>query len=147
MISLLRDYQLKIKKFYSALTRFDECYKLILFYDDEQMRMEILALHTGKEIRGALSKGHGALFFSATLSPVHYYRSCLGGEAQDGALAVESPFASEQLSVCIMDKISTRFSECEDTLGAVCRAIAATVSARRGNYMVFSPSFAYSEAL
>lgn len=147
MISLLRDYQLKIKKFYSALTRFDECYKLILFYDDGKMRMEILALHTGKEIRSALGKGHGALFFSATLSPVHYYRSCLGGEAQDGALAVESPFASEQLSVCIMDKISTRFSEREDTLGAVCRAIAATVSARRGNYMVFSPSFAYSEAL
>ena len=46
-----------------------------------------------------------------------------------------------------MDKISTRFSEREDTLGAVCRAIAATVSARRGNYMIFSPSFAYSEAL
>lgn len=46
-----------------------------------------------------------------------------------------------------MDKISTRYSERVDTLGAVVRAIAATVSAKRGNYMVFSPSFAYSEAL
>ena len=46
-----------------------------------------------------------------------------------------------------MDRISTRYSEREDTLLAVCRAIAATVSAKRGNYMVFSPSFAYSEAL
>ena len=46
-----------------------------------------------------------------------------------------------------MDKISTRFSERERTLEAVCRAIAATVSARRGNYMIYAPSFAYSEAL
>ena len=147
LIFTLREYQMKIRKFASALSRFDECYKLIIFYDDGEMRLEILSLHTGKEIHAKINKGHGSLFFSATLSPLHYYRSCLGGEAQDGALSVESPFASEQLSVCIMDKISTRFSEREDTLGAVCRAIAATVSARRGNYMVFSPSFAYSEAL
>ena len=147
LVRILREYQLKIKKFASALSRFDECYKLIIFYDDGVMKLEILSLHTGKEIRSMINKGHGALFFSATLSPIHYYRSCLGGEAQDGILSVESPFAEEQLSVSIMDKISTRFSEREDTLGAVCRAIAATVSARRGNYMVFSPSFAYSEAL
>ena len=147
LVRILREYQLKIKKFASALSRFDECYKLIIFYDNGEMRLEILSLHTGKEIRSMINKGHGALFFSATLSPIHYYRSCLGGEAQDGILSVDSPFSEEQLSVSIMDKISTRFSEREDTLGAVCRAIAATVSARRGNYMVFSPSFAYSEAL
>ena len=147
LVSILREYQLKIKKFAAALSRFDECYKLIIFYDDGAMRLEILSLHTGKEIRERINKGHGALFFSATLSPIHYYRSCLGGEAQDTVLNVDSPFAEEQLSVSIMDKISTRFSERDDTLGAVCRAIAATVSARRGNYMVFSPSFAYSEAL
>ena len=147
LVRIIREYQLKIKKFAGALSRFDECYKLIIFYEDGEMRFEILSLHTGKEIRSMINRGHGALFFSATLSPVHYYRSCLGGEAQDGILSVDSPFANEQLSVAIMDKISTRFSEREDTLGAVCRAIAATVSARRGNYMVFSPSFAYSEAL
>ena len=147
LVYILREYQLKIRKFAGALSRFDETYKLIIFYDDGEMRLEILSLHTGKEIRNMVNRGHGALFFSATLSPIHYYKSCLGAEAQDGALSVESPFAKEQLAVCIMDKISTRFSERDDTIGAVCRAIAATVSAKRGNYMVFSPSFAYSEAL
>ena len=62
-------------------------------------------------------------------------------------LEVSSPFDPSQLSVCIMDKISTRFSEREDTLIAVMQTVAATVSAKRGNYMVFCPSFAYSEAL
>ena len=62
-------------------------------------------------------------------------------------LEVSSPFDPSQLSVTIMDKVSTRFSEREDTLGVVCRVIAATVSAKRGHYMIFSPSFAYNEAL
>jgi Rad3-related DNA helicase len=85
--------------------------------------------------------------FSATLSPLDYYRSILGGERHDDTLEVNSPFDPSQLSVCIMDRISTRYSERVDTLPAVVQAVAATVSAKRGNYMIFSPSFAYSDAL
>lgn len=147
LISYLREYRLRIQKFHRAMSRFDDTYKLIIFLEDREMRLEILALHTGSAIRKMISRGHGALFFSATLSPANYYRASLGGEGSDQTLEVESPFATEQLAVAIMDKISTRYSEREDTILAVCRAIAATVSARRGNYMVFSPSFAYSQAL
>ena len=71
----------------------------------------------------------------------------LGGERRAEVIETPSPFDSGQLCVSIMDKISTRFSERERTLEAVCRAIAATVSAKRGNYMIYSPSFAYSDAL
>jgi Rad3-related DNA helicase len=46
-----------------------------------------------------------------------------------------------------MDRISTRYSERDRTLSAVSRAIAAAMSAKRGHYMVFCPSFEYSEAL
>ena len=78
---------------------------------------------------------------------MYYYRAVLGDDRTSDMLEVASPFDPSQISVSIMDKISTRLSERDDTLGAVCRVIAATVSAKRGNYMIFSPSFAYSEAL
>ena len=71
----------------------------------------------------------------------------LGADGAAECLTLPSPFDSSQLSVCIMDKISTRFSEREETLSAICRVIAATVSAKRGKYMIFSPSFDYSERL
>ena len=58
-----------------------------------------------------------------------------------------SPFAPEILSVSIVDTVSTRYSEREKTLPSVCRVVASTLSARRGNYIVFSPSFEYAEAL
>ena len=117
------------------------------FLDWGRNFFKLFCLDTSPVIRERLNKGHSALMFSATLSPLGYYRSVLGGERSDDILEVNSPFDPSQLSVCIMDKISTRYSEREDTLQAVCRAVAATVSAKRGNYMVFSPSFAYSEAL
>lgn len=146
-LSYLRNYYYKIKKYADIMARFDSSYKLIIFYDDGEIRTRLFCLDTAPIIRERLSLGHSAVLFSATLSPLDYYRSVLGGERSDEMLEVNSPFDPSQLSVCIMDKISTRYSERVDTLGAVCTAVAATVSAKRGNYMVFSPSFAYSDAL
>ncbi len=146
-LACLRSYYYKIKKFADILAAFDDAYKLFIFYNDGEIIAKLFCLDTSPVIRQRLNKGHGAVLFSATLSPLSYYRSVLGGDRSDEILEVNSPFDPSQLSVCIMDRISTRYSEREDTLPAVCRAIAATVSAKRGNYMVFSPSFAYSEAL
>ena len=146
-LAYLRSFYYKIKKFSDILSRFDSSYRLFVFCDDGKIRAKLYCVDTAGVIRQGLNKGHGAVLFSATLSPLSYYRAVLGGDRSDEILEVNSPFDPSQLSVCIMDRISTRYSEREDTLLAVCRAIAATVSAKRGNYMVFSPSFAYSEAL
>ena len=143
----IRSYLYTVKRFRDVAARFDECYKLFTFYEKGAIRVKLYCLDTAPNIRERLKKCHGSVLFSATLSPLDYYRAVLGGERSDDTLEVSSPFDPSQLSVTIMDKVSTRFSEREDTLGAVCRVIAATVSAKRGHYMIFSPSFAYSEAL
>lgn len=146
-VSFLREYYYRLRKLDYILTSFDDSYEMLLFYEDGELKMKLYCLDTGPVIRKRLSLGHGAVLFSATLSPLGYYKQILGGERSDASLEVSSPFDPSQLSVSIMDKISTRSSERERTLGAVVRVIAAAISARRGNYMVFSPSFAYSEAL
>ena len=146
-LSYLRTFYYKQKKFADVMARFDSAYKMFVFYNDGEITVKLYCLDTAPVIRERLNKGHSAVMFSATLSPLGYYRSVLGGERSDEILEVNSPFDPSQLSVCIMDRISTRYSERVETLSAVCRAVAATVSAKRGNYMVFSPSFAYSEAL
>lgn len=144
---LLKEYSRNIKRFYNALLRFDSSYELFVFLEEKQIKMRCFCLDPAREISKRLKIGSGAVFFSGTLSPIYYYKSVLGGERRAEVIETPSPFDSGQLSVSIMDKISTRYSERERTLEAVCRAIAATVSARRGNYMIYSPSFAYSEAL
>ncbi len=142
-LSYLRAYYYKLKRFADAMARFDSAYKLFIFYEDGDIRAKIFCLDTAPAIREGLNKGQGAVLFSATLSPLPYYRAVLGGDRSDDVLEVSSPFDPSQLSVCIMDKISTRYSERDKTLPSVCRAVAATVSSKRGNYMVFCPSFEY----
>ncbi len=144
---VLKDYYYKIKKFSDTLSRFDNAFSLMIFYKDGALRAKLFCLDTGPLIKRRLALGHGAVLFSATLSPLGYYRETLGGERSDEVIEVSSPFAPEQLSVSIMDKISTRYSERARTIPAVVRAVAATVSAKRGNYMVFTPSFEYNQAL
>ena len=146
-LMLLYSYYHSLRKFRSAMHSFDSCYEAFIFYEDGMLRTKLYCIDTGKEIARRLELGEAAVFFSATLTPLYYYRSLLGGDGTSETLEVDSPFETGQLSVNIMDKISTRYSERERTLPSVCRAIAATVSAKRGNYMIFSPSFAYSEAL
>ena len=146
-LAYLRNYYYKIKKYADIMSRFDSSYKMFVFYDEGEIKTRLYCLDTSPVIRERLGKGHSAVMFSATLSPLDYYRAILGGDRSDDILEVNSPFDPSQLSVCIMDRISTRFSEREDTLPAVVNAVAATVSARRGNYMVFCPSFAYASAL
>ena len=146
-IMLIRDVYYDIQKLLTTLEHFDSSYKLFLFLEDGDIRMKLFCADTGGIIREILSRGTGAVFFSATLSPLDYYKSVLGGDGTSDVLEVRSPFDPECLSVSIMDKISTRYSERERTLPAISRVIAATMSARRGKYMVFAPSFEYLEGI
>ncbi len=146
-VRLLKDYYYRIKKFGDTLSLFDQSYSLMLFSNGNSLRAKLFCLDRGPLIKKRLALCHGAVLFSATLSPLGYYRETLGGERSDEAIEVSSPFAPEQLSVSIMDKISTRYSERARTIPAVVRTIAAAVSAKRGNYMVFTPSFEYNRAL
>lgn len=146
-IKFIKDYQSRIRKVNTALSLFDNRYEMFIFLEGDSLRFKLYCLDTGGVISSRISKGRSAVFFSATLTPTDYYRSLFGLDNSSKVLSVGSPFDPSQLSVCVIDKISTRYSEREDTLGAICRTIAATVSVKRGNYMIFSPSFAYSKRL
>lgn len=143
----IREYLFRIKKFRDALMRFDERFEFFAFIEGEELRAKVFCLDTGGVIREKLNLAKSAVLFSGTLSPISYYKSVLGGDGASSTLALDSPFAPEQLSVSVMHNVTTRVSEREKSLPAIVRIIAATLSAKRGNYMIFSPSFAYSEAL
>jgi DNA excision repair protein ERCC-2 len=87
-----------------------------------------------------------AVFFSATLSPVEYFRDLLGGLPDDEFVSTGSPFRSGQLELVVLP-IDITFKARASTLGAVARAVAAHLEARPGNHLVFCPSMAYLDDL
>ncbi len=146
-LTVIRDLLYKVKKFSQALNSFNTGYRLFMFYRNECLSLKVFCIDTGTELEKRLCKGSSAVFFSATLSPIDYYKSVLSGTQGAEILTVDSPFDTYQLSVSIMDRISTRSSEREKTLPAITRTIAATMSAKRGHYMVFTPSFEYAKSI
>ncbi len=146
-LSALRQYYAAIRRFHKILSYFDDRYEAFYFYEDGRLSLKLFCVDTGHVVSERLDLGRSAVFFSGTLSPLPYFRAMLGADGADETLTLPSPFDRGQLSVAIMDKIGTRLSERERTLPAVLRVIAATVSAKRGNYIVFTPSFAYNAML
>jgi len=60
-------------------------------------------------LRQALARGHAAIFFSATLTPMDYYRTLLGGAPEDPVLQLPSPFPTGNLAVFIQESDSNPF--------------------------------------
>lgn len=81
------------------------------------------------------------ILFSATLSPLSYYRDMIGAGEEDYSLTVPSPFHKEQWQVSVLP-VSTRYREREASLLPLCDALKG-MTARKGNYLVFFPSYAY----
>ena len=146
-LKTVRTLLYKMKKLESAMYSFNTGYRLFVFYSNDTLSLKVYCPDPSAELQKRLDKGSSAIFFSATLTPISYYKSLLCEDKYADTLEAESPFTPSQLSVSIIDKISTRYSERERTLPAVARVIAATLSAKRGHYMVFAPSFEYAEAM
>jgi DNA excision repair protein ERCC-2 len=126
---------------------FDDRYVTIFEKEKEQQRYRLYCLDPAKGIQEALARGKGAIFFSATLRPIEYYREILGGEIGDAVLQLASPFPAEQLEVIIHRGVQTSFRARDTSYGKIARSIWAVIEARPGNYLVFFPSYKYLEAV
>ena len=94
-------------------------------------------------LRQVLERARAAVFFSATLAPLEYYRDLLGGGPRDEARTWPSPFPRDNLRLLIQDRISTLYKERANSVDEVARSIAALIQPHRGNYMVYFPSYEY----
>ena len=90
-----------------------------------------------------MGKGYRSkIFFSATLSPLSYYQDILGGQEDDYALSIPSPFSSDQVDVHI-HPLSTRFRDRDRTKESIVSVIQTLIKRRPGNYLIFFPSYHY----
>ncbi len=105
--------------------------------------LRLYCLDPSRLLRQALARGKAAVFFSATLTPLDYYRELLGGETEDEVIQLPSPFPPEHLAVLVQDRIRTQLKSRADTVGEVVESIAAVTRGRRGNYLVYFPSYQY----
>ena len=106
--------------------------------------IKLLCLDPSKMIAKATGKGRATVFFSATLMPENYFFNLFGGvEGKDHAFQLESPFPAANLSVNIVDSVSTKYRFRAQSYDAIADYLSVFVSQKQGNYLIYFPSFAY----
>ncbi|WMW80129.1 ATP-dependent DNA helicase [Undibacterium cyanobacteriorum] len=96
-------------------------------------------------LKHRFAASHCTALFSATLSPWNYYSDLLGMPDNTAWIDVPSPFKAEQLSVRVVDQVSTRYQDRSASLPAICQVMAQQWQQQPGNYLAFFSSFDYME--
>ena len=132
-----------LKSFCIAADYYDRRFATFVEVEGEDVRVRLNCLDPAGIIRPILQKAVARVLFSATLTPNEYFADILGGDRESVLVNFESPFPTDHLCVAICDGVSTRFEDRDKSYRSIMSYIAAMVSAKRGNYMVYFPSYAY----
>ncbi|MGL4798475.1 MAG: ATP-dependent DNA helicase, partial [Cellulosilyticaceae bacterium] len=108
------------------------------------VRIKMFCLDPSFLISEILSTCQSAIFFSATLLPIQYYKYMLGG-LDDKAIYLPSIFDKEKNLRLIARDVSTRYQHRSMSYSKIANYIQTLAEAKLGNYMVFFPSYQYME--
>lgn len=130
----------------SRFTKIDEYYQegfvQILSKEKDNIVWKIQCLDTSKLFHSILQRVRSAIFFSATFSPLLFYQELLGADEDAWGFILESPFPKENLSIHHF-ALSVRYRDRQRNLSSLVDMIYTFVSRKKGNYMVFFPSYAF----
>ncbi len=125
-----------------AAERYDSHFITQLTAHGSELELHLLCLDPAPFVDASLAAGRSAALFSATLTPPGYYRSVLGC-ADARAVALNSPFPTENLGLYCLPGISTRYRDRGSSVPAVSDALACLAQSKVGNYFAFFPSYSY----
>jgi len=107
--------------------------------------IKLFCMDPSRQLGKILDCCHSAIFLSGTLQPMEYYRQLNGCHGDAAFLNLPSPYPSGNLCTMIYPSLSTRYLDRERSLDDLVEVLADFISSRKGNYLVFFPSYAYLE--
>ena len=114
----------------------------VLRFDDD-IALTMQCLDASSFIHDTIKNSiYGCVFFSATLHPIEYYQMLLT-EGHGETLKILSPFDHQRLKLIVAPYISTRYNDRQHSLYHVIEIIVSTISSKKGNYIIFFPSYQY----
>lgn len=135
-----------INAFNGTMQLYDKNYVTCMKKESKEFQLTLFCVDPSKNLKEYLSKCYSIILFSATMSPIKYYIDMLGGDEKSYRLKLPSPFKKENLKVYV-SPINIRYNYRKKTLKLVGDTICSFINKRVGNYMIFSPSYAYMELL
>lgn len=139
-----------VMDFYFALRNFLSIYELVddhyVIYsklqEDGRFLLKLFCVDPSLNLQKCLDKAKSAVFFSATLLPVTYYKRLLSTKEDNYAIYAQSTFDEKQQLLVFGKDVSTKYTRRNpDEYKKIAMYIYIAIGGKDGNYMVFFPSY------
>ena len=141
----LAELSAKLRRFVSIGEYYDGRFLTFAALSHGEFTVKQYCLDPAGVLDTAAARARAAVYFSATLTPLEYFADVLGGGKRATTLSLPSPYDPDNLCLTVVPSVSTRFEDRAKSYKRVAAYIAAAVSAKAGNYMVYFPSYDYLE--
>lgn len=144
---LVLDFYFQLRDFINIFETMDEGYRIYSeLLGDGRFMVKLFCVNPAAHLKECIQKGRSAVFFSATLLPVLYYKELLSGNLEDYAVYAPSPFPRKNRLLAVVRDVSSRYTRRNQReFGKVLTYILEVAAQRQGNYMVFFPSYQYMD--
>lgn len=140
---LLLDLYFEARHFLNMHDTLDDDYIIYTDYTpNKSFRIRLQCMEPQRKLEDYLKQAVSSIFFSATLLPIRYYMDQLGGRAEDYNVYAPSPFDTDKRLLMVGKDVSTKYTRRgESEYAKIAGYIESFVTAKKGNYMIFFPSY------
>jgi DNA excision repair protein ERCC-2 len=141
----LLDIYFTVSGFVRVADQYDDCYSTCYEKNGGDLKLKLFCVDPSRHLEKVMRRCQTAIFFSATMTPMDYFKNILGCDQTAHHLILHSPFPGENLGIFISDHISTYYRHRDQTISQVSRVIGTLVDQNTGNYLLYFPSYAYMQ--
>ncbi len=145
--SEVTDFYFSLRHFLNMYDRMDENYVLYTDFDEDgHFWLHLYCVNPAQSIQECVDRGRSAVFFSATLLPIRYYKSLLSARTDDYAVYAETSFTQDQRLLFVAGDVTSLYKRRGlEEYQLIADYIEEVALARRGNYIVYFPSYRFME--
>ena len=141
------DFYFAVRNFLNISELVDDNYVVYAAFDDNgRFYLKLFCVNPAENLQKYLDKGNSTVFFSATLLPLQYYRKMLSTRSENFGMYVVSPFEQKKRCLMICRDVSSKYTRRGyEEYRKIAEYIARMSWQKKGNYMVFFPSYRLME--
>lgn len=141
------DFYFQVRSFLNIYDGLDENYVIYTEYQENgRFVLKLFCVNPAANLQKCLDKGNSAVFFSATLLPIQYYKRLLSTEKDNYAVYIDSSFDKKKRLLMNGVDVSTRYTmRSREMYQRYATYIFRVVKAKMGNYLIFFPSYRFME--
>ena len=141
------DFYFQVRSFLNIYDGLDENYVIYTEYQENgRFVLKLFCVNPAANLQKCLDKGNSAVFFSATLLPIQYYKRLLSTEKDNYAVYIDSSFDTKKRLLMNGVDVSTRYAmRSREMYQRYATYIFRVVKAKKGNYLIFFPSYQFME--